>query len=57
MGKQTTNLASLNLTTLKNFPVPVLPLAEQKELVAATDKQASLIRALDLAVSQATRRT
>jgi len=57
MGKQTTNLASLNLTTLKSFPVPVLPLAEQKDLVAATDKQASLIGALDLAIDHATRRT
>ena len=33
-GKQTTNLASLNLTTLKSFPVPAPPLAEQREIVA-----------------------
>lgn len=33
-GKQTTNLASLNLTTLKSFPVPAPPLAEQQEIVA-----------------------
>ncbi len=33
-GKQTTNLASLNLTTLKSFPVPAPPLDEQREVVA-----------------------
>ena len=33
-GKQTTNLASLNLTTLKSFPVPAPPLVEQREIVA-----------------------
>lgn len=32
-GKQTTNLASLNLTTLKRFPVPAAPMAEQQEIV------------------------
>ena len=29
-GKQTTNLASLNLTTLKSFPVPAPPMREQQ---------------------------
>ncbi|MDE0668932.1 MAG: type I restriction endonuclease subunit S, partial [bacterium] len=33
-GKHTTNLATLNLTTLKSFPVPAPPLAEQSEVVA-----------------------
>ncbi len=33
-GKQTTNLASLNLTTLKSFPVPAPPLVEQREIAA-----------------------
>ena len=32
-GKQTTNLASLNLTTLKSFPVPSPSLSEQREVV------------------------
>ncbi len=32
-GKQTTNLASLNLTTLKSFPVPSPSLSEQQEVV------------------------
>ena len=32
-GKQTTNLASINLTTLKSFPVPAPPLDEQRAIV------------------------
>ncbi len=32
-GKQTTNLASLNLTILKSFPVPSPSLSEQREVV------------------------
>ena len=34
MGTQTTNLASLNLSTLKQFPIPELSPEEQKEIVA-----------------------
>ena len=33
-GKHTTNLATLNLTTLKSFPVPAPPLADQRKVVA-----------------------
>ncbi|MCY4518924.1 MAG: restriction endonuclease subunit S [Acidimicrobiaceae bacterium] len=33
-GKQTTNLASLNLTTLKSFPVPAPSLREQQVVVS-----------------------
>ena len=33
-GKQTTNLASLNLTTLRSFPVPAPPLQEQQAVVS-----------------------
>ena len=40
-GKQTTNLASLNLTTLKSFPVPAPPLREQQAVAS------HLRRALD----------
>jgi type I restriction enzyme, S subunit len=56
MGKQTTNLASLNLTTLKSFPVPILPIAEQENLVAAAEQQASVKAALALALDHAGRR-
>ena len=33
-GKHTTNLATLNMTTLKSFPVPAPPLADQRKVVA-----------------------
>lgn len=33
-GKQTTNLASINMTMLRHFPVPLSSAAEQKELLA-----------------------
>jgi type I restriction enzyme, S subunit len=56
MGRQTTNLASLNMTTLKRFPVPVLPLQEQRALVAAIDDQNSIIAAIDEALDHSTRR-
>jgi type I restriction enzyme S subunit len=32
-GKQTTNLASINLTVLSNFPIPIPPAEEQTEIV------------------------
>lgn len=32
-GKQTTNLASINMTMLRAFPVPVAPMAEQLEIL------------------------
>lgn len=34
MGSQTTNLASINLKTLKSFPVPLIPKAAQRDLVS-----------------------
>ncbi len=36
-GKQTTNLASINLTTLKSFPVPAPPLDQQHEVMTELD--------------------
>ena len=39
-GKQTTNLASLNLTTLKSFPVPAPSLQEQRSV--ASDLRSAL---------------
>lgn len=40
-GKQTTNLASINLTKLGALPVPVPPLAVQRAIVAAIDAAVS----------------
>jgi len=44
-GKQTTNLASINLTTLKGLPVPVPPPAEQVAIEAEIDRRLSLMMA------------
>ena len=49
-GKQTTNLASINMTMLRMFPVPLGPAAEQRELLSqltlkldALDRQAHAV--------------
>jgi type I restriction enzyme S subunit len=42
-GKQTTNLASINLGILKRFPVPIPPSAEQEQIVALVDERLSQI--------------
>lgn len=52
-GRQTTNLASLNLTTLKSFPVPAPPLAEQLEAVAEIERRLSIIDATTNMVNSA----
>jgi type I restriction enzyme S subunit len=57
MGKQTTNLASLNLKTLKSFPVPKMPLREQREVVAETERKLSELGALNADIATAIRRT
>lgn len=56
-GKQTTNLASINMTMLRSFPVPVAPADEQQEVLAQMQVQLdSLDRqeaATDIAMKQA----
>jgi type I restriction enzyme S subunit len=56
-GKQTTNLASLNLTTLKAFPIPAIPLDEQRRIVAQVEERLSAIDALRAAIERAQRRS
>jgi len=41
-GKQTTNLASINLTKLGNLPVPIPPTAEQDRIMAEVDRRLSI---------------
>lgn len=56
-GRQTTNLASLNLTTLKSFPVPAPPVEEQRRVVAEIERQLSIADAMTTAIDQALRRS
>lgn len=46
-GKQTTNLASINMTQLSAFPVALPPLAEQQRIVAKVDALMALCDALE----------
>ena len=55
-GKQTTNLASINITKLAAFPVPLLPLAEQYRIVAEVDRRLSLVREVEAEVDTNLRR-
>lgn len=43
MGKQTTNLASINLRTLARFPVPQIPLEDQQRIVSDVERHRSLL--------------
>lgn len=56
-GKQTTNLASINMTMLRVFPVPVAPADEQLEMLeqirTQLDKLNQQEQATDLALKQA----
>ena len=47
-GKQTTNLASINLTRLSEFPLPLAPDSEQRRIVAELESQ---FTRLDAAIS------
>lgn len=56
-GKQTTNLASINLSTLRSFPIPIGPRTEQHRIVAETERQLSFIHACEQAVEAALERS
>jgi type I restriction enzyme S subunit len=46
-GKQSVNLASINLTVLRSFPVPLPPLSEQDAISEAVEAQLSVIEHLE----------
>ncbi len=50
-GKQTTNLASINLTKLSALPVPLPPLAEQSRMAEEIERQLSIIAAQETNIS------
>jgi len=43
MGKQTTNLASINMGKLSGFPVPIPPAAEQRRMVEEIERLLSVV--------------
>ena len=51
-GKQTTNLASINLTKLSAFPVPLPPLPEQHRIVAEIERRLSVADEIENTVDQ-----
>lgn len=57
MGKQTTNLASINLKTLKSFPVPDLPVEEQHRIVAEVERTLTILESLSTAIDHALTRS
>lgn len=52
-SKQTTNLASINMTQLRGCPLPLPPLAEQHRIVAKVDELMSLCDRLETALRKA----
>jgi len=56
-GKQTTNLASINMTMLRMFPVPLAPFDEQKEILNQLELQLEALdrqeKSVELGLSQA----
>lgn len=52
-AKQTTNLASINMTQLRSCPIPLPPLAEQKRIVAKVDELMHLCDRLEQQLTEA----
>jgi type I restriction enzyme, S subunit len=52
-AKQTTNLASINMTELRAFPIPLPPLAEQKRIVAKVGELMKLCDELEAQLERA----
>jgi type I restriction enzyme, S subunit len=53
-GKQTTNLASINITKLSAFPVP--PAVEQLRIVEEVERHFSLIEGIEIQTESALKR-
>jgi type I restriction enzyme, S subunit len=56
VGKQTTNLASINLSKLSEFPVPLPPLAEQAEIVREVEARISTLDNLEVTLAHELKR-
>ena len=55
-GKQTTNLASINLSVLSSFPVPVPPATEQHRIVAEVERRLSVVQQAEATVEASLKR-
>jgi type I restriction enzyme S subunit len=55
-GKQTVNLASINMTILRRFPVPLPPMGEQQAIVTEVEERLSSLVAAEEAVTTGVRR-
>ena len=55
-GKQTTNLASINMTKLKALPVPLPPRAEQDRIAEEVERLLSIADEINVGVAQDIRR-
>ena len=49
-GKQTTNLASINMTKLGSLPVPLPPAVEQSRIVAEVERRLSVVKELEATI-------
>jgi type I restriction enzyme S subunit len=56
-GKQTTNLASINLSKLSQFPVPIPPAAERQRIVAEVERRLSVVDEIEAVANANLRRT
>jgi type I restriction enzyme, S subunit len=54
-SKQTTNLASINMTQLRSFPLPVPPLSEQTAILQQLSRLATICKALKANQTEAKR--
>ena len=55
-AKQTVNLASINLTQLRNCPLPLPPLAEQEQIVAEVEAKLSNITRMEETIEASLKR-
>ena len=51
-AKQTVNLASINMTVLKNLPVPIPGFSEQQQIVAEIESRLSVCDKLEETIEQ-----